>query len=214
MQYWLVTHFTVFTVTHNSITPVCKSSVTGAVPVRDTSNKNISHQHYRYWCCCIGLQLCIELNLNWLQLSIVLFVLNNSHTWFISYISLFRLSISKQLFVPKANLSIGKHAFSVAVPATWNQLPIITIKSSETIATFRKNSKHIGLKLVFYNTLSAVPCSNDDFCLSPFMITPNDYVCCASELEFSRCLSFRSVTVNSNIIRYNGLKYIHQVQVS
>jgi len=32
----------------------------------------------------------------------------------------------------------------------------------------------------------AVPSSNDDFCLALFMIMPNDFVCCVSELEFSK----------------------------
>ena len=48
--------------------------------------------------------------------------------------------VSKQLFVPKHKLDIDKHAFSVAVPTISNQLPI-TIKSSETIATFRRQFK-------------------------------------------------------------------------
>ena len=34
--------------------------------------------------------------------------------------------------------------------------------------------------------VKVVKCSNDTFCLSLFMIMPNDFVCCASELEFSR----------------------------
>ena len=47
-----------------------------------------------------------------------------------------------------------------------------------------KNSKQICLKLFFHHKYLMVPCSNDDFCLSQLMITPNDFVCCASELEF------------------------------
>ena len=39
-------------------------------------------------------------------------------------------SISKQVFVPKTKLNIGKNAFSVAVQTIWNQLPI-AIKSPE-----------------------------------------------------------------------------------
>ena len=37
-----------------------------------------------------------------------------------------RSSVTKQLFIPKTKLSIGKRAF----PTIWNQLPI-TIRSSE-----------------------------------------------------------------------------------
>ena len=74
-----------------------------------------------------------------------------------------RLFVSKQL-VPKTMLNIGKHAFS----------------------HFIQISKYICLKLLFHHTYLAVLCSNDDFDLSPFMTTPNDFVCCASEHEFSR----------------------------
>ena len=49
-----------------------------------------------------------------------------------------RSSISQQqLIVPKTKLNLGKHAFSVAVPRVWNELPI-TLKTSETISIFRK----------------------------------------------------------------------------
>ena len=50
-----------------------------------------------------------------------------------------RSSVSKQLIVPKIKLNFGKCVFSVAVPTIWNQLPI-TIKSSETTATFRNKT--------------------------------------------------------------------------
>ena len=94
-----------------------------------------------------------------------------------------RSYVSKQLFVPKAKLNIGKCAFSVAAPTIYNQLSI-TIKSFETIAMFRKNSKHICLKLLYHHNFSAVLCSNDDFCLSPLMIMPNDFVCYVSMHDF------------------------------
>jgi len=42
------------------------------------------------------------------------------------------------------------------------------------------------LKLVFHHNFSAAPCSSDDFCLSPFKFTSNDFVCLASELELSK----------------------------
>ena len=48
-----------------------------------------------------------------------------------------RSSISQQLIVPKTKLNLGKRAFSVAAPRVWNELPI-TLKTSETIAIFRK----------------------------------------------------------------------------
>ena len=48
-----------------------------------------------------------------------------------------RSSISEQLIVPKTKLNLGKRAFSVAAPRVWNELPI-TLKTSETIAIFRK----------------------------------------------------------------------------
>ena len=51
---------------------------------------------------------------------------------------------------------------------------------------FVKNSKFICLKLLFYHNISAVPCYNEDFCLSPFTIMPINVVCCAFEFKFSR----------------------------
>ena len=53
-------------------------------------------------------------------------------------------STSQQLIVPKTKLNLGKHAFSVAAPGVWNELPI-TLKTSETIAIFRKKTQDISL---------------------------------------------------------------------
>ena len=78
-----------------------------------------------------------------------------------------RSSVSKQHFVPKTRLNIGKPVLSVAVPTVWNQLPI-TIQSSKTVDTFRKKEKHC-LKLFLHHTLSAVSCSNEHFGLSLYM---------------------------------------------
>ena len=50
-----------------------------------------------------------------------------------------RSSIS-QLIVPKTKLNLGTRAFSVCAPMVWNELPI-TLKTSETIAIFRKKLK-------------------------------------------------------------------------
>ena len=53
------------------------------------------------------------------------------------------LSISKQLLFLKLSSILAKFcAFSVTAPTIWNQLPI-TIKSSETTATFRKEHQDI-----------------------------------------------------------------------
>ena len=52
--------------------------------------------------------------------------------------------------------------------------------NSETIATFR------NILIAFPHKMLAVPCSNDNFYPSLFMITPNDFVCGVYELEFSR----------------------------
>jgi len=58
-----------------------------------------------------------------------------------------RSPVSKHLsFVPTAKLSIGKGAFSVAAPRIWNQLHI-TVKSSESMATFRKQIQNIFVAL-------------------------------------------------------------------
>ena len=86
-----------------------------------------------------------------------------------------RSSISQQRIVPKTKLNLGKHAFSVTVPRVWNELPI-TLKTSETIAIFHKNSRHIYSKLHLHHKFSVVPRSNDDFCASVFTIMLNDSV--------------------------------------
>ena len=51
-----------------------------------------------------------------------------------------RSSISQQLIVPKTKLNLGKRTFSVAGTRAWNELPF-TLKTSETIAIFRKKLK-------------------------------------------------------------------------
>ena len=97
-----------------------------------------------------------------------------------------RSSISQQLIVPKTKLNLCKRAFSVAAPRVWNELPI-TLKTSETIAIFRKKTQDISipncistlnvrLSLVLILTF-ARPCSR--LCLLLLF-------CCASELRFPR----------------------------
>ena len=56
-----------------------------------------------------------------------------------------RSSTSQQLIVPKPKLNLNKRAFSVWV---WNELPI-TLKTSETIAIFRKKLKTYLFQLAF-----------------------------------------------------------------
>ena len=53
-----------------------------------------------------------------------------------------------------------------------------TLKTSATIAVKRS---FVCLKLLFYHTFTAVPCSSDNFNLVPLEIMPNDYVSSASE---------------------------------
>ncbi len=48
----------------------------------------------------------------------------------------------------KTKLNIDKIAFSVAAPTIWNQFPV-TIKSSETIHTFRKQLKTHLFEIAF-----------------------------------------------------------------
>ena len=122
-------------------------------------------------------------NLNWLLLDNVQFLLNNRHTYLICCIFLISpRPLDHPVFVPKIKLNFGKRDLSLAAPNIWNELPITT-KSSETIATFRKQQKQFFL-ISFHHKFSAVPCFNDDFYLSPFMITPNDFVGYASVLDF------------------------------
>ena len=49
------------------------------------------------------------------------------------------------------------------------------------VRPFQRAECSLTTDLVF----AAVPGSNDNFCLTLFMITLSDLVCCASELEFS-----------------------------
>ena len=49
-------------------------------------------------------------------------------------------STSQQLSIPRTKLNLGKRSFSVAAPIIWNELPT-TLKSCESLASFRKNLK-------------------------------------------------------------------------
>ena len=59
-----------------------------------------------------------------------------------------RSSTSQQLSIPRTNLNLGKRAFSVAAPIIWNELPT-TLKSCESLASFRKNLKTYLFKIAF-----------------------------------------------------------------
>ena len=59
-----------------------------------------------------------------------------------------RSSTSPQLSIPRTKLNLGKRAFSVAAPITWNELPT-TLKSCESLASFRKNLKTHLFKIAF-----------------------------------------------------------------
>ena len=74
-----------------------------------------------------------------------------------------RSSTSQQLSIPRTKLNLGKRAFSVAAPIIWNELPT-TLKSCESLASFRKNLKTYLFKIVFP---PAAPTPDDDPCMSP-----------------------------------------------
>ena len=57
-------------------------------------------------------------------------------------------STSQQLSIPRTNLNLGKRAFSVAAPIIWNELPT-TLKSCESLASFRKHLKTYLFKIAF-----------------------------------------------------------------
>ena len=59
-----------------------------------------------------------------------------------------RSSTSQQLSIPRTKLNLGKRAFSVAAPIIWNELPT-TLKSCESLASFRKNLKTYLYKIAF-----------------------------------------------------------------
>ena len=59
-----------------------------------------------------------------------------------------RSSTSQQLSIPRTKLNLVKRAFSVAAPIIWNELPT-TLKSCESLASFRKNLKTYLFKIAF-----------------------------------------------------------------
>ena len=59
-----------------------------------------------------------------------------------------RSSTSQQLPIPRTKLNLAKRAFSVAAPIIWNELPT-TLKSCESLASFRKNLKTYLFKIAF-----------------------------------------------------------------
>ena len=59
-----------------------------------------------------------------------------------------RSSTSQQLSIPRTELNLGKRAFSVAAPIIWNELPT-TLKSCESLASFRKHLKTYLFKIAF-----------------------------------------------------------------
>ena len=120
-----------------------------------------SHHHYH--------QLYANLNLNWLH--IILFLPNNAHIQVICYMYLASLGhldhpFPKQRFVHKTMLIISKRAFSVTAP-TINSL--LRLNFQKRYTPFVRSLKHICVKLLFHHNIPAVPCCNEDFCLSQCM---------------------------------------------
>ena len=146
------------------------------------------HHHYHYLNSYTGFLLLIESILNCSLLHIVLY-LHNNHTWLVSCI--FQISLGSSdnplhnnlLFV-RLSLIWANCLFFVAARMVWNEL-FATVKTSETIATFRKNPRHLfQIAFLSYLRLSLVlimtfarPCSQ--LCLMVIF-------CCASELRFLR----------------------------
>ena len=78
-----------------------------------------------------------------------------------------RSSTSQQLSIPRTKLNLGKRAFSVTAPIIWNELPT-TLKSCESLASFRKHLKTYLLKNCFSTLNSRRPLkTDDDPCMSP-----------------------------------------------
>ena len=137
------------------------------------------HHNYHYLNSYTGFLLLIELILSCAVLHCCLSTQQPSYLASLLYLSniprQLRLSISHQLIVPKTKLYLGKSAFFVTAPMVWNELPI-TLKTSETVAIFRKNSRYIYSKLHFHHKSLVVPCSDNDFCTSLFTIMLTDSV--------------------------------------
>ena len=71
-----------------------------------------------------------------------------SHLHFSNIPRQLRSSTSQQLSFPRTKLNLGKRAFSDAAPIIWNELPT-TLKSYESLASFRKNLKTYLFKIAF-----------------------------------------------------------------
>ena len=75
-----------------------------------------------------------------------LIILANNHVSLID--RQLRSSTSQQLSIPRTKLNLGKRAFSIAAPIIWNEVPT-TLKSCESLASFRKNLKTYLIKIAF-----------------------------------------------------------------
>ena len=62
-----------------------------------------------------------------------------------------RSSTSQQHYIPRTRLNLNKGVFSVAAPDIWNELPT-TLKSCESLASFRKKSQNVSVQNCFTTT--------------------------------------------------------------
>ena len=88
------------------------------------------------------------------------------------------LSTSQQLSIPRTKLNLGKRAFSVAAPIIGNELST-TLKSCESLASFRKHLKTYLFKIAFPPSIVGGPLK---LIMTPVcprllnMIRPTDFV--------------------------------------
>ena len=113
----------------------------------------VSHHHFPCSNSYTGFQLITESNSNCPILHIALLQYINppylaSLLHFSNIPRQLRSSTSQQLSIPRTKLNLGKRAFSVAAPIIWNELPT-TLKSGESLASFRKNLKTYLFKIAF-----------------------------------------------------------------
>ena len=82
------------------------------------------------------------------------------------------------LIIPRTKLNLGKRDLSVAAPIVWNEL-LTTLKSCESLASFRKHLKTYLLKIAFPRSIVGNPLKLTMTPVCPRllnMIRPTDFV--------------------------------------
>ena len=120
---------------------------------RPTKAQLVSHHHFPCSNIFTGFQLIAESNSNCPTLTYRALAIHQppylaSRLHFSNIPRQLISSTSQQLSIPRTKLSLGRRAFSVAALIIWNELPT-TLKSCESLASFRKHLKTYLFKIAF-----------------------------------------------------------------